>query len=160
MTRGLPNIRPAPTHRLLRSLALGVVNSALAGLTACAPEDPQASRLHPASTSPGLTAAALSPSRKVAVPIVVDWSQVDPYAFDVQEAARFATQAFAVLHHSRTLYKEVLEAHTQVGPEVSAGMNFQIKLQVQHEKRLRSAQAHVWRQSNGQYQLTQWVWID
>ena len=80
----------------------------------------------------------------------------DPLDDEVQEAARFAVQTYAVLHRSRTLYKDVLEAQSQV----VAGTNFSLKLQVRHENSPRTAQATVWRQLNGQYQLSDWRWLD
>ena len=80
----------------------------------------------------------------------------DPLDDEVQEAARFAVQTYAVLHRSRTLYKDVLEAQSQV----VAGANFSLKLQVLQDKTARTAQATVWRQLNGQYQLSDWRWLD
>jgi hypothetical protein len=88
--------------------------------------------------------------------ILGGWSKADPFADDVQEAARFAVQTYAVAHRSRTLYKDVLEAQSQV----VAGMNFNLKLQVRHENSTRTAQATVWRQLNGQYHLSDWRWLD
>ena len=84
------------------------------------------------------------------------WSPVDAWHEEVQEAARFAVQTYAVGHRSRVLYKDVLNAEQQV----VAGLNFKFKLQVQHDKTVRRAQVTVWRQLNGQYQLTDWVWLD
>ena len=83
-------------------------------------------------------------------------SPIDPWNEQVQEAARFAVQTYAVGQRSRVLYKEVLSAEQQV----VAGLNFKLKLQVEHNKTLRTAQITVWRQLSGQYQLTDWVWLD
>ena len=84
------------------------------------------------------------------------WSPIDAWHEEVQEAARFAVQTYAVGHRSRVLYKDVLAAEQQV----VAGLNFKFKLQVQHDKTVRRAQVTVWRQLSGQYQLTEWVWLD
>jgi hypothetical protein len=84
------------------------------------------------------------------------WSRSETNADDVQEAARFAVQAYAVKHHSRTLYKDVVDAHSQV----VAGVNFKLKLQVLHNGEARTAQVTVWHQINDQYQLIDWAWVD
>ena len=84
------------------------------------------------------------------------WSPMDAWHEDVQEAARFAVQTYAVGQRSRVLYKDVLAAEQQV----VAGLNFKLRLQVQHDKSVRRAQVTVWRQLSGQYQLTEWVWLD
>ena len=84
------------------------------------------------------------------------WSSTDAWHEEVQEAARFAVQTYAVGQRSRVLYKDVLVAEQQV----VAGLNFKLRLQVQHDKTVRRAQVTVWRQLSGQYQLTEWVWLD
>ena len=131
---------------LVRGLAAGWVWS----LTACAPSEP-ASIPTPARTAPALSTPAL-----VLPPATGGWSQAEFNADDVQEAARFAVQAFAVAQHSRTLYKDVVEAQRQV----VSGVNFKLKLQVLHLGTPRTAQATVWRQLHGAYQLSDWVWVD
>ena len=90
------------------------------------------------------------------LPLPGGWSPVDANAEDVQEAARFAVQAYAVAQRSRTLYKDVLEAQQQV----VAGVNFKLTLQVLHLGTPRVAQATVWRRLDGAYQLTDWTWRD
>ena len=84
------------------------------------------------------------------------WTAVDPLGNEAQEAARFAVQAYAVAQHRRVLYQELIEAQQQV----VSGVNFQLQLQVQEDKKMRSVQATVWRQLSGTYQLTEWVWLD
>ena len=144
---------PAPSHFFQCTLVLGMLSSVLGGLTACAPKD---QALIPASSDSQPAPTPSTPSDTASYPIMGGWSQSDPLADEVQEAARYAVQAYAVLHRSRTLYKDVLEAQSQV----VAGMNFSLKLQVRHENSPRTAQATVWRQLNGQYQLSDWRWLD
>lgn len=135
-----------PTHW---SVSLGVVGVCLS-LMACKPSN------QVANPTPVHPAAALSPAAPVSSVTAGGWSQADANADDVQEAARFAVQAYAVAQHSRTLYKDVIEVQQQV----VAGMNFKLKLQVLHNGQTRNAQVTVWRQLNGQYQLTDWAWSD
>ena len=140
---------PAPAQLRQQTLVLAMLIN-FGGLIACAPKDPAIS---PASAT---SQPASSPSDMASYPVVGGWSQAEPLADEVQEAARFAVQAYAVFHRSRTLYKDVLEAQSQV----VAGTNFSLKLQVRHENSPRTAQATVWRQLNGQYQLSDWRWLD
>jgi Cystatin domain len=140
----------AQTNLIDGTLAAGLVLGLLWGLTACAPSEKTASPA-PASTAPALSAPAVD-----STPVVGGWSQAESNADDVQEAARFAVQAYAVLHHSRTLYKDVVEAQSQV----VAGVNFKLKLQVLHNGAPRTAQATVWHPLHGPYQLSDWVWVD
>ena len=140
----------AQKHAIDWALALGLVLGLLCGLTACAPSDKTSG---PAAATP---APALSSPASVSTPAVGGWSQAESNADDVQEAARFAVQAYAVAQHSRTLYKDVVEAQRQV----VAGVNFKLKLQVLHNGTPRTAQATVWHPLHGPYQLSDWVWVD
>ena len=83
------------------------------------------------------------------------FSPADPFAADVQEAARFAVQAQAVNTHSRLIYKDVLTAQTQV----VAGRNFRMTVAVTEDGQPRQAQVKVWRQLNDSYTLTHWDWM-
>ena len=141
---------PAQTHPIDWTLALGLVSSLLWSLTACMPSDKTSG---PAPETP---VPALSTPAADSTPAVGGWSQEESNADDVQEAARFAVQAYAVAQHSRTLYKEVVEAQRQV----VAGVNFKLKLQVLHNGTPRTAQATVWHPLNGPYRLSDWVWVD
>ena len=117
-------------------------------VAACAPHthDPVASKAavteatHAPTAAPRLTGA---------------FSPADPFAAEVQEAARFAVQAQAVNTHSRLIYKDVLTAQTQV----VAGRNFLMTVAVTEDGQPRQAQVKVWRQLNNSYSLTQWDWI-
>ncbi len=84
------------------------------------------------------------------------WSQADAMSPDVQEAARFAVQTFAVQNKSRILFKEVAQARQQV----VAGLNYQLQLQVTQDGATRIAQTKVWRKLDGRYELTEWLWQD
>jgi hypothetical protein len=84
------------------------------------------------------------------------WAQADVFSPEVQEAARFAVQAFAVQNKSRVLYKDV----TQVRQQVVAGLNFELLLQVTRDGANRSVRATVWRQLDGSYRLQAWAWLD
>jgi hypothetical protein len=122
----------------LVSLWLGM---ALSMLSACTPE-----RASPAApTSPANTA-----------PLAGGWSEADPFTPDVQEAARFAVQTFAVHNKARVLYKDVGQARQQV----VAGINLELRLQVTLDGVRRTAQATVWRQPDGRYSLADWRWLD
>lgn len=101
-------------------------------------------------------AVSAGPSVDVNRALPGGWSALDPLAEDAQEAARFAVQTYAVAQRSRVLYKDVIEAQVQV----VAGMNFKLTLQVMHDARKRTSRVTVWRQLNGTYQLTEWVWLD
>ena len=109
-------------------------------ITACIPEKP-------ATFSSPLSGAA---------PVAGAWAQADVFSPEVQEAARFAVQAFAVQNKSRVLYKDV----TQVRQQVVAGLNFELLLQVTRDGANRSVRATVWRQLDGSYRLQAWAWLD
>ena len=84
------------------------------------------------------------------------WGAIDAFSPDVQEAARFAVQTFAVQNKQRVLLKDVTQARQQV----VAGLNFELQLAVTLDGTPRSAQALVFRQLNGVYSLHSWVWLD
>ena len=84
------------------------------------------------------------------------WVSIDAFSPDVQEAARFAVQTFAVQNKQRVLYKDV----TQARQHVLAGLQFELALQVTLEGSHRRAQALVWRQADGVYKLQSWAWLD
>jgi len=109
-------------------------------ITACIPEKP-------ATFASPLSGAA---------PVAGAWAQADAFSPEVQEAARFAVQAFAVQNKSRVLYKDV----TQVRQQVVAGLNFELLLQVTLDGANRSVKAMVWRQLDGSYRLQAWAWLD
>jgi hypothetical protein len=132
------------------TLVVGLAAGWVWSLTACAPSEPVS------IPTPARTAPALSVPAVVLTPSTGGWSQAEFYADDVQEAARFAVQAYAVAQHSRTLYKDVVEAQRQV----VLGVNFKLKLQVLHLGTPRTAQATVWQPLHGPYQLSDWVWDD
>jgi hypothetical protein len=118
---------------------------ALVSMGACSPERPA----DPSKTQP-TTADAARASVSGA------WSPIDAFSPDVQEAARFAVQTFAVQNKQRVLYKDVTQARQQV----VAGRNFELQLQVTWDGTPRTAQATVWRQLNGVYTLHRWDWLD
>lgn len=132
-------------QRLIRAVS-GVVGVSVLTI-ACTPAQP------PAATS---TRPSPQTAQSVHVPLAGAWSPVDPFAPDVQEAARFAVQTFAVQNRRRILYKDVVQARQQV----VAGLNFQLDLQVMQEGVVRSAQVIVWHQPDGHYKLSEWVWRD
>ena len=109
---------------------------ALGSLSACTPE-PSA----PLSETPRL---------------VGTWASTDAFSPDVQEAARFAVQTFAVQNKARVLYKDVTQARQQL----VAGLQFELDLQVTLEGTKRHAKAIVWRQPDGVYALQSWAWLD
>lgn len=84
------------------------------------------------------------------------WALADPFGPDVQEAARFAVQAFAVQNKARVLYKEVTQARQQV----AAGQRFELQLQVTWDKTPRNATAVVWHRPDGSYRLQSWAWLE
>lgn len=88
--------------------------------------------------------------------LVGAWALADAYNPEVQEAARFAVQTFAVQNKARVLYKDVMLAHQQM----VAGLNVALHLQVTLEGVPRNVQAVVWRQLDGTYSLQSWVWMD
>ena len=104
--------------------------------------------------------AAVVPEAVKAIPaplpsLTGGYAHADPFAAEVQEAARFAVQAQAVDTHSRLIYKDVLTAQTQV----VAGQNYLLSLAVIEDGKPRQAQVKVWRQLNNRYVLTQWDWM-
>jgi hypothetical protein len=84
------------------------------------------------------------------------WGPIDAFSPDVQEAARFAVQTFAVQNKQRVLFKDVTQARQQV----VAGLNFEFQLSVTLDGTPRTAQAVVWRQLDGVYSLHSWIWLD
>jgi hypothetical protein len=80
----------------------------------------------------------------------------DPFGHDVQEAARFAMQTFAVQNKARVLFKEVTQARQQV----VAGTLFELNLEVTLDGAARNSKAEVWRQLDGTYKLQAWDWLD
>lgn len=117
-------------------------------LAACAPHtnDPLASKAAMTEAPHAQTAAQRMTGA---------FSPADPFAAEVQEAARFAVQAQAVNTHSRLIYKDVLTSQTQV----VAGRNFLMTVAVTEDGQPRQAQVKVWRQLDNSYSLTQWDWI-
>jgi hypothetical protein len=120
----------------LKTLSFSVLAFNLVGVSACSPEQP----------------APVS----VTKPMAGAWAQADAFSPDVQEAARFAVQTFAVQNKARVLYKDV----TDVRQQVVAGLNFELQLQVTMDGSHRSVMATVWRQVNGAYSLQSWQWLD
>jgi hypothetical protein len=84
------------------------------------------------------------------------WAPADAFSPEVQEAARFAVQTFAVQNKARVLYKDVVKASHQV----VAGLNFELQLHVTLDGVSRSVSATVWRQADGSYRLQAWDWLD
>ncbi|WP_295500961.1 cystatin domain-containing protein [Limnohabitans sp. Rim8] len=82
------------------------------------------------------------------------WARADVFNPDVQEAARFAVQAFSVQNKARVMYKEV----TQASQQVVAGLNFELQLLVTLDGVHRNVLVKVWRQLDGSYRLLSWVW--
>ena len=123
--------------------ALAVV--AAVSLSACSPDKP---------ADPSSTKSMSTDSGVPAVPGA--WGPIDAFSPDVQEAARFAVQTFAVQNKQRVLFKDVTQARQQV----VAGLNFELQLSVTLDGIPRTAQAVVWRQLNGVYSLHSWVWLD
>lgn len=109
-------------------------------MSACSPEKP----------------AAVSAPLSEAAPVAGAWELADAFSPEVQEAARFAVQTFAVQNKARVLYKEVNQASQQV----VAGLNFELQLLVTLDGKPRNARASVWRQLEGTYLLTSWDWLD
>jgi hypothetical protein len=103
--------------------------------------------------------SACSPERPVETPSPAGpgtWVAIDAFSPDVQEAARFAVQTFAVQNKQRVLYKDVTQARQQV----VTGLQFELALQVTLDGTHRRAQAVVWRQADGVYKLQSWAWPD
>ena len=84
------------------------------------------------------------------------WAPADAFSPEVQEAARFAVQTFAVQNKARVLYKDVTQARQQV----VAGLNFELQLLVTLDGASRSVSATVWRQPDGSYRLQAWEWLE
>ena len=104
--------------------------------------------------------SACSPDQPEALPVnqvlAGAWVPADTFSPEVQEAARFAVQTFAVQNKARVLYKEVTQARQQV----VAGLNFELLILVTWEGTHRTAQATVWRKLDGNYSLQSWDWHD
>ena len=109
-------------------------------MAACSPEKP----------------AAVSAPHSETTPVAGAWAPADAFSPEVQEAARFAVQTFAVQNKARVLYKDVVKARQQV----VAGLNFELQLQVTFDGASRSVSATVWRQHDGTYRLQAWDWLD
>ncbi|MCE2782205.1 cystatin domain-containing protein [Limnohabitans sp.] len=114
-------------------------------MSACSPDGPANS---------SITKPTLADTASPAVP--GGWVPSDAFSPDVQEAARFAVQTFAVQNKQRVLYKDVTQARQQV----VAGLQFELALQVTLDETKRHAKAVVWRQPDGVYQLRSWTWLD
>jgi hypothetical protein len=127
----------------LRLSALGVAAAVL--LSACSPELP---------ADPSKTQAMAVDSARPSVSGA--WGPIDAFSPDVQEAARFAVQTFAVQDKQRVLFKDVTQARLQV----VAGLNFELHLSVTLDGIPRTVQAKVTRQLNGVYSLHSWDWLD
>lgn len=109
-------------------------------IAACSPEKP----------------AAVSAPLSEAAPVAGAWAPADAFSPEVQEAARFAVQTFAVQNKARVLYKEATQARQQV----VAGLNFELQLLVTLDGQARNARSTVWRQLDGTYLLASWDWLD
>ena len=109
-------------------------------IAACSPEKP----------------AAVSAPLSEAAPVAGPWATADAFSPEVQEAARFAVQTFAVQNKARVLYKDVTQARQQV----VAGLNFELQLLVTLDGASRSVSATVWRQPDGSYRLQAWEWLE
>jgi hypothetical protein len=116
----------------------------LSSLLACSPEKTE-----------GLPATQAS-STVSAEPVAGAWALTDAFNPDVQEAARFAVQTFAVQNKARVLFKEVTHARQQV----VAGLNFQLQLHVTLDGAPKNVNVTVWRQLDGVYRLQFWDWVD
>lgn len=127
----------------LRLSALGVAAAVL--LSACSPELP---------ADPSKTQAMAVDSARPSVSGA--WGPIDAFSPDVQEAARFAVQTFAVQNKQRVLFRDVTQARLQV----VAGLNFELHLSVTLDGIPRTVQAKVTRQLNGVYSLHSWDWLD
>jgi hypothetical protein len=119
------------------------------GLSACSPDTP-------ATLAPSHPLAAAPAAQTDSTPMAGSWTPTDPFSPDVQEAARFAVQTFAVQNKARVLFKEVTQARLQV----VAGLNFQLQLQVTLDGAPRNVSVTVWRQLDGDYFLQSWDWVD
>jgi hypothetical protein len=124
-------------RQLLNALTLSL-------LLACSPEKTE-----------GLPAPQAS-STVSAEPVAGAWALADAFSPDVQEAARFAVQTYAVQNKARVLYKDVTQARQQV----VAGLNFELHIQVSLDGASRKVSAKIWRQPDGAYRLQAWAWLD
>lgn len=122
----------------LHNIFLGLLGVGLGacGLLACSPDRPS-----------NLTPPA---------PVVGVWVDADTFSPDVQEAARFAVQTYAVQNKARVLFKDVTQARLQS----VAGLKSELQLLVSLDGVSRNARATVWRQSGGAYSLQSWQWLD
>ena len=109
-------------------------------MAACSPEKP----------------AAVSAPLSEGAPVAGPWATADAFSPEVQEAARFAVQTFAVQNKARVLYKDVTQARQQV----VAGLNFELQLLVTLDGASRSVSTTVWRQPDGSYRLQAWEWLE
>jgi len=126
-------------HQLLCALTLS-------SLLACSPEKPDGWPLTQASRETAVSAESVAGA----------WALADAFSPDVQEAARFAVQTFAVQNKARVLYKDVTQARQQI----VAGLNFDLHIQVSLDGSSRIASVKVWRQPDGDYSLQTWAWLD
>ena len=104
----------------------------------------------------GLLACSPDPAAQgSASPAVGAWSAADPYSPEVQEAARFAVQTYAVQNRARVLFKDVIHARQQG----VAGLNYELQLLVTLDGAHKNVQVTVWRQPGGAYRLQGWSWV-
>lgn len=92
----------------------------------------------------------------LAQPLTGAWAPADAFSPDVQEAARFAVQSFAVQNKVRLLYNDL----TQARQHGATDRHFELQLQVNLNGADRRAQAVVRRQTDGRYSLQAWDWLD
>jgi hypothetical protein len=118
----------------------------LSWLVACSPEKTEGLPATPTFSVSTVSSEAVAGA----------WAQADAFSPDVQEAARFAVQTFAVQNKARLLYKDVTQARQQV----EAGLYFEMHIQVTLDGASRNASAKVWRQPDGAYRLQAWAWLD
>jgi hypothetical protein len=116
----------------------------LSSLLACSPEKTE-----------GLPSTQASSTVSVE-PVAGAWALTDAFNPDVQEAARFAVQTFAVQNKARVLFNEVTHARQQL----VAGLNFQFQLHVTLDGAPKNVNVTVWRQLDGDYRLQSWDWVD
>ena len=118
----------------------------LSSLMACSPEKSESLLPNPTSSVSTVSAEDVAGA----------WALADAFSPDVQEAARFAVQTYAVQNKARVLYKDVTQAREQV----VAGLNFELHIQVTLDGASRKVSAKVWRQPDGAYRLQAWAWLD
>lgn len=88
------------------------------------------------------------------------WSEASPDNKDITDAARFAVTAQAAVMKAEDK-KDAALSLVQVlnaGEQVVAGMNYKLVLKVEADGVEREAEAVVWKQLSGDYQLTSWTW--